>query len=134
MSFSTWPGSHTSHRSIGAPSSTGIEERAEHADEVADGGGGELAPAVGRIVVQQLAGLEAQRLMAVDDTLRVAGGAGGERDQRRAAGSAATVPAIGSSASRSVEGQRTVGPTSPTIRHVGAQVRLERHAAELARW
>ena len=60
------------------------QERAEHADEVPDRGGGELPAAVGRVVREQLAGLEAERLMAVDDALRVAGRARGEGDQRRA--------------------------------------------------
>src|SRR5207237_4511038 len=62
------------------------QKRAEHADEVADGGAGELAATVVRIVLQQLARLEAQRLMAVHNAFRVASGARGERDQRWAGG------------------------------------------------
>ena len=60
------------------------QECAEHADEVPDRGGGELPAAVGRVVRQQLAGLEAERLMTVDDALGIARRARGERDQCRA--------------------------------------------------
>ena len=86
------------------------QEGAEHADEVPDRRGGQLPAAVGRVVRQQLAGLEAQRLMAVDDALRVAGRARGERDQRRAGRIGGMVPTIGSSASRSSNGRSSREP------------------------
>ena len=89
------------------------QERAEHADEVPDRGGGELAAAVGRVVRQQLAGLEAQRLMAVDDALRVACRARGEGDQRRArriGGDRAR-----SAARRRAGRRRSSCPTRPTM-------------------
>ena len=77
------------------------EERAQHADEVADRGAGELAAAVGRVVLQQLAYLEAERLMAVHDALGVAVVPDVKAISAGPAGSAATVPSIGSSSSRS---------------------------------
>lgn len=48
--------------------------------------GGELTAAIGGVVGEQLACLEAQRLVTVDHALGLAGGARGERDQRRRAG------------------------------------------------
>ena len=97
------------------------EEGAQHADEVTDRGAGELAAAVGRVVLQQLACLETQGLMAVDDALGVARGAGGEGDQRRAGG----VGGEGAVQRFGVEqivvtvqmllARALVGPTSPTI-------------------
>ena len=72
----------------------------------------QLPAAVGRVVRQQLAGLEAERLMAVDDALRVAGGARGERDQRRARRIG------GDGADQRLIGEQVVevrSPTRPTI-------------------
>src|SRR6516165_11568462 len=58
------------------------EEGAEHAHEVPDRRGREQLTPVGRVPAGQLPDLESQGLVAVDDALRVAGGAGGEGDQR----------------------------------------------------
>ena len=101
ISSSTLPGSHTSHEIDRRALQNGNQERAEHADEVSDRRGRELPAAVGRVVRQQLAGLEAERLMAVDDALRLARRARGERDQRRARRIGGDRAASGSSASRS---------------------------------
>ncbi len=113
----------------------GDEEGAEHADEVPDRGGGQLPSAVRRVVGQQLAGLEAQRLMAVDDALGVARGAGRERDQRG-------IRRVGCDGARHrliveevVEIELDARPLGRADqhddRHVPAQVGLVRHAAEL---
>ena len=64
----------------------GNEECPEHADEVPDRGRRELATPVRRVVRMELAGLAANRLMAVDDALGIAGGTRRERNQRRIAG------------------------------------------------
>ena len=113
------------------------EEGAQHADEVTDRGAGELAAAVGRVVLQQLAGLEAERLMAVDDALGVAGGAGGEGDQRRAGGvgGEGAVHRFGVEqvvvAVQMLLARALVGAHQSDDRDVRAEVGLELHAPEL---
>ena len=62
------------------------EERVEHPDEVADRRAGDRRRAARREHVVELAGLEADRAVRVDDALRVAGGARGEADERRRVG------------------------------------------------
>ena len=113
------------------------EEGAQHADEVTDRGAGELAAAVGRVVLQQLACLETQGLMAVHDALGVACGAGGEGDQRRAggvggegAGQRFGVEQIVVRACSSRE-RSSVPPDQPDDRDVRAEVGLKLHAPEL---
>ena len=114
----------------------GNQERAEHADEVPDRCGRQLPAAVGRVVRQQLAGLEAERLMAVDDALRVARRARGERDQRRArriGGDGADQRLIGEQVVEAVHmllARAFVGPDQTHDRDVRAQVRLVVHPAE----
>ncbi|HMD92035.1 MAG TPA: hypothetical protein VKG80_05270 [Trebonia sp.] len=57
------------------------QQGAEHAHEVADRGGRELLAPVVRVPAGELADLEAERLVAVDDALGVPRGPGRERDQ-----------------------------------------------------
>src|SRR5207248_3562313 len=105
------------------------QKRAEHADEVADGGAGELAATVVRIVLQQLARLKTQRLMAVHNAFRVARRTRGERDQRWAGG-------VGRQrAGMWLRGEQLVVglPDEPHDRDVLAEVGLKLHAAELFR-
>lgn len=131
-------GAHTATRSplpmpnpANAPAALledGNQERADHPDEVADGGGGQLSATVRRVVHQQLARLEAEGLVAVDDALRIAGGAGGERDECWSGGIR-------------VEGARQRHVVEKVVEalladerndgHVLGEVRLERHPTEL---
>ena len=105
------------------------EQRAQHADEVSDRRGGELASAVGR-VLPAVGGFRTRALMAVHDALGLAGGAGGEGDQRprRRIGRAARPPSARRRAGR--RSSRRIADDDRDDGDVGAQVGLENHAPE----
>ena len=79
--------------------------------------------ALGEHVVE-LAGLEADGPVGVDDALRVAGRARGEPDDRRASGSTRPAPTTGraieqDSNGRAASGRAVRGAVSPTTSHSG---------------
>lgn len=95
-----------------------------------DGRRGELATALRRIILQQLPGFEAQRLVTVDHTFGCPGGARREGDQCRSG------RVGGDGACHRLRGQELLEarlPHQTDYRHVRAQVGMERHPAELRR-
>ena len=103
------------------------QERTDHADEVPDWRCGQLASTVGRVILQQLAGLEAECLMAVHDPLGLTGGAGRERDQCRGAGIGVDLACHRLVVEQILEAVLHQADD----RHVRTQVRLELHPPEL---
>ena len=76
--------------------------------------------------------LPAQVAVAVADRLRLAGGAGGEDDQRRVVGREVARPRAGSCVESRSSGTASTGPSKPLARHE-VEVALVRHHRRAAR-